>query len=105
MLDAIDATGDGMASVIDLRLNEMSYWLTVVATILPLTFVTGFFGMTFEWMIGQVDTQHAFWLLGVGTSLAAALVAWRTVLRRSPIQDEGEGEGAARLSPKPPRSR
>jgi magnesium transporter len=106
LLDAIDATGDGMASVIDLRLNEMSYWLTVVATIfLPLTFVTGFFGMNFEWMIGQIDTQLAFWLLGVGTSLAAALVAWRTVLRRSPIQDEGEGEGAARLSPEPSRSR
>ena len=106
LLDAIDATGDGMASVIDLRLNEMSYRLTVVATIfLPLTFVTGFFGMNFEWMIGQVDTQLAFWLLGVGTSLAAALVAWRSVLRRSPIQDEGEDEGAARLSPKPPPSR
>ncbi len=105
MLDAIDATGDGMASVIDLRLNEMSYWLTVVATIfLPLTFVTGFFGMNFE-MIGLIDTQLAFWLLGVGTSMAAALVAWLTVLRRSPIQDEGEGEGAARLSPEPSRSR
>ena len=92
LLDAIDATGDGMASVIDLRLNEMSYWLTVVATIfLPLTFVTGFFGMNFDWMIGQIDTQLAFWLLGVGTSLAAALIAWLTVLRRSPIQDEGEG--------------
>lgn len=106
LLDAIDATADGMASVIDLRLNEMSYLLTVVATIfLPLTFVTGFFGMNFEWMIGQVDTQLAFWLLGVGTSLAAALVAWRSVLSRSPIQDEGEGESAARLSPKTPRSR
>jgi len=106
LLDAIDATGDGMASVIDLRLNEMSYWLTVVATIfLPLTFVTGFFGMNFDWMIGQIDTQLAFWLLGVGTSLAAAVVALRTVLRRSPIQDEGEGEGAVRLSPEPSRSR
>jgi magnesium transporter len=106
LLDAVDATGDGMASVIDLRLNEMSYLLTVVATIfLPLTFLVGFFGMNFDWMIGEIDTQLAFWLLGVGTSLAAALVAWRTVLRRSPIQDEEEGEGAARLSPEPSRSR
>jgi magnesium transporter len=106
LLDAIDATADGMASVIDLRLNEMSYLLTVVATIfLPLTFVTGFFGMNFEWMIGQIDTQLAFWLLGVGTSVAAALFAGRSVLRRSPIQDEAEGEGAARLSPEPSRSR
>ena len=106
LLDAIDATGDGLANVIDLRLNEMSYRLTVVATIfLPLTFITGFFGMNFDWMVGEVDTALAFWVLGVGTILAAALVAWRSVVRRSPIQDEGEGEGAARLSPKPPRSR
>jgi magnesium transporter len=94
LLDAIDATGDSMASVIDLRLNEMSYWLTVVATIfLPLTFITGFFGMNFEWMIGQVDTALAFWLLGAGTTLGGALIAWRTVMRRSPIVEDGEAEG------------
>ena len=78
-----------MATVIDLRLNEMSYWLTVVATIfLPLTFVTGFFGMNFEWMVGEVDTALAFWVLGVGTILAAALTAWRAVVRRSPVEDD-----------------
>jgi magnesium transporter len=94
LLDAIDATGDSMANVIDLRLNEMSYLLTVVATIfLPLTFITGFFGMNFEWMIGQVDTALAFWLLGVGTTLGGALIAWRTVMRRSPIVEDGEAEG------------
>jgi magnesium transporter len=94
LLDAIDATGDSMANVIDLRLNEMSYLLTVVATIfLPLTFITGFFGMNFEWMIGQVDTALAFWLLGAGTTLGGALIAWRTVMRRSPIVEDGEAEG------------
>ena len=89
LLDSIDATADGMATVIDLRLNEMSYWLTVVATIfLPLTFVTGFFGMNFEWMVGEVDTALAFWVLGVGTILAAAVTAWRAVVRRSPVEDD-----------------
>jgi magnesium transporter len=95
LLDAIDATGNGMASVIDLRLNQMSYLLTAVATVfLPLTFLVGFFGMNFEWMIGEIDTQLAFWLLGVGTSLAAALIAWRTVVRRSPIQIEDDSSAA-----------
>jgi magnesium transporter len=106
LLEAIDATGNSMASVIDVRLNEMSHLLTVVATIfLPLTFITGFFGMNFEWMIGEIDTSLAFWLLGVGTTLGAALTGWRTVRRGSPIQDEGEGEGTPRHSPEPSRSR
>jgi magnesium transporter len=106
LLDSIDATGDGIATVIDLRLNEMSYWLTVVATIfLPLTFVTGFFGMNFEWMIGEVDTALAFWVLGVGTILAAALTAWRAVVRRSPVEDDDlEAGGPSRRLPEPPRS-
>ena len=61
LVDAIDAAADAMARLIDLRLNETSYWLTVVATIfLPLTFITGFFGMNFDWMVGQIDTQWAF---------------------------------------------
>ena len=51
LVDAIDAASNALATLIDLRLNETSYWLTVVATIfLPLTFITGFFGMNFDWM-------------------------------------------------------
>ena len=57
-----------------MRLNETSHWLTVVATIfLPLTFITGFFGMNFGWMVGEIDTHLAFWLLGVGTPSRAWL--------------------------------
>ena len=62
-----------MAKLIDLRLNETIYWLTVVATIfLPLTFVTGFFGMNFGWMVDRIDSFLAFLLLGIGASVAGA---------------------------------
>ena len=62
-----------MAKLIDLRLNETIYWLTVVATIfLPLTFVTGFFGMNFGWMVDHIDTPLAFVLLGIGTPVLGA---------------------------------
>jgi CorA-like Mg2+ transporter protein len=39
--------------------------LSFVATIfVPLTFVTGFFGMSFCWLTDQTDSPIAFWLLG-----------------------------------------
>ena len=91
LIDAIDAAADSMATLIDLRLNETSYWLTVVATIfLPLTFITGFFGMNFEWMVGQVDTALAFWLLGVGTLVVGVLLISQLVMRGSPVEEDGD---------------
>jgi magnesium transporter len=91
LVGAIDAAADAMATLIDLRLNETTYWLTVVATIfLPLTFITGFFGMNFEWMIGQIDTQLAFWLLGVGSLFAGVALIWRLIMRGSPAEADDD---------------
>ena len=89
LVDAIDAAADTMARLIDLRLNETTYWLTVVATIfLPLTFITGFFGMNFGWMVDHVDTSLAFWLLGVGSLLVGVALIWQLVARGSPVEAE-----------------
>ena len=89
MANAINSTSDTMATLVDLRLNETSYWLTVVATIfLPLTFVTGFFGMNFSWMTGQIDTGLAFLLLGVGACVASAPAVWRFLVRVLPVEAE-----------------
>jgi magnesium transporter len=100
LVDAIDAAADAMATLIDLRLNETSYWLTVVATIfLPLTFITGFFGMNFEWMVGEIDTQPAFWLLGVGSLVVGVALIWALVVRGSPVQPERDLADAPHRSP------
>jgi magnesium transporter len=98
LVEAIDAAAESMATLINLRLNETSYWLTVVATVfLPLTFITGFFGMNFEWMVGQIDTQLAFWLLGVGTLVVGVALIGRLVVRGSPVQaDDDTADGARR---------
>jgi magnesium transporter len=102
LVDAIDAAANALAALIDLRLNETSYWLTVVATIfLPLTFITGFFGMNFDWMVGQIDTQSAFWLLGLGTPVVGVLLILRLVVRGSPVQaDAVSGESNAERLPR-----
>jgi magnesium transporter len=88
LITGVDATGDAVAKLIDLRVNETIYWLTVVATIfLPLTFITGFFGMNFGWMVGEIDTPLAFVLLGIGVPvLAVALTVFLVIRRGTPVE-------------------
>jgi magnesium transporter len=90
LVDGIDAAADSMAKLIDLRMNETMYWLTVVATIfLPLTFLTGFFGMNFGWLVGRIDTEAAFLILGVGGCAVGAVLIWAAVRRRAtPVQPD-----------------
>jgi magnesium transporter len=89
LLTSIDAAANAMGMVLDLQLNERAYVLSVVATIfVPLTFVTGFFGMNFGWMVDQVDTPVAFWLLGFGIPIATAALLWRLLVRPFLIGDQ-----------------
>jgi magnesium transporter len=78
-IDDLDAVRDLAASALDLHLsvsgaqqNEVSKQLTIIATIfLPLTFVTGFFGQNFSWLIDHINGERPFWLLGVGGEVVA----------------------------------
>jgi magnesium transporter len=90
LVDGIDAAADSMAQLMSLRMNETMYWLTVVATIfLPLTFLTGFFGMNFGWMVERIDTEMAFLVLGIGGSAVATALIWLAVRRRgTPVQPD-----------------
>lgn len=81
--DLIDSYRDLLAGAMDAylstvanRQNEVMKHLTLVATIfLPLSFLTGFFGMNFAWMITHVlNTLLGFLLLAVGGSLVSVTV-------------------------------
>jgi magnesium transporter len=77
--------------LLDLQLNERAYVVSVVATIfVPLTFVTGFFGMNFGWMVDHIDSPIAFWLLGIAIPIATAALAWRLFVRQFLMGDDPE---------------
>jgi magnesium transporter len=83
LLVSIDAGVNTLGMLLDLQLNERAYLLSVLATIfVPLTFITGFFGMNFGWMVDQIGTQLAFWLLALVLPIATGVLAWLLVVRR-----------------------
>jgi magnesium transporter len=89
LVGSIDAAADAMAMLLDLQLNERAYVVSVVATIfVPLTFVTGFFGMNFGWMIDRIGSPLAFWLLGMAVPIATAALSWRFLLRGLLVGDD-----------------
>lgn len=72
---------DAYLSTASNRLNVTTKQLTVIATIfLPLSFLTGFFGQNFDWMVGEVSSWQAFVLFGIG--LEVLLVIGLVVLFR-----------------------
>ena len=59
---------------VGVRQNATIEQLTILATVfLPLTFVTGFFGQNFAWLVGRIHGVGAFLVYGIG-GLAVPLV-------------------------------
>jgi magnesium transporter len=65
------------------RLADVTKRLAVIATIfLPLTFITGFFGQNFGWLVDAVGGELEFWVLGVGLQLASITLLLALFRRR-----------------------
>ena len=72
--DLLTGAMDVYLSTVSNRLNSVMKQLTLIATIfLPLTWLTGFFGQNFGFMVRGVGGEWAFWILGLGLELAAVV--------------------------------
>jgi magnesium transporter len=81
--DLLTGAMDVYLSTVSNRLNVVMKQLTIIATIfLPLTFVTGFFGQNFAYLVQGIDSATAFWAYGMG-GLVLAVVGLMLWFKRS----------------------
>jgi magnesium transporter len=70
--DLLTSTMDVYLSTVSNRLNTTTKALTVIASLfLPLTFLTGFYGMNFAYLTTVLETPTVAFALGIGTMLIA----------------------------------
>lgn len=87
--DLLSGSMDAYLSIASNRLNAVMKQLTIIATVfLPLSFLTGFFGQNFGWMIARVGSFPAFAGFGVGTELLAAALLFWLFRRRGWLRDD-----------------
>ncbi len=90
MSDLVDGYRDLLSGVMDThlstvsnRLNVVMKQLTIIATVfLPLSFLTGFFGQNFGYLVTHLTGPVPFYVLGIGLELVSAAVLLYLFRRR-----------------------
>ncbi len=80
--EEIDSARDLVNSALEIHLgltgnqqNEVAKQLTIIATIfLPLTYLTGFFGQNFSFLVNHISRPTDFFLYGIALELVALVV-------------------------------
>jgi magnesium transporter len=82
--DLLSSTTDLYLSTVSNRQNEVMKQLAIVGTIfLPLSFITGFFGMNFSWLVNTgITSTWSFFVLGLGSMVVTCLVLVRFFKQR-----------------------
>jgi magnesium transporter len=79
---------------VSLRQNTTIEQLTILATVfLPLTFITGFFGQNFAWLIRHISSDTAFVVYGLGGMLVPLILLFLWLRRNRAKADPGAVAG------------
>ena len=71
--DLLSGVMDTHLSTVSNRLNVVMKQLTIIATVfLPLSFLTGFFGQNFAWLVNHITGVWPFFVFGIGVEVLAA---------------------------------
>jgi magnesium transporter len=95
--DLVDSYRDLMSGALDThlstvsnRLNVVMKQLTIIATVfLPLSFLTGFFGQNFGWMVARLNTLPVFLIVGIGLQVATVALLVYLFRRRGWLSSDG----------------
>jgi magnesium transporter len=72
--DLLSGVMDTHLSTVSNRLNVVMKQLTIIATVfLPLSFLTGFFGQNFSFLVAHITGRWPFYAFGVGLELVSAM--------------------------------
>ncbi len=72
--DLLSGSLDAYMSMVSNRMNQQMKQLTIIATIfLPLSYLTGFFGQNFAWLVTRIGSLPAFLGIGIGTEVLAVI--------------------------------
>jgi len=81
--DLLSNAMDAYLSIVSNKLNEVMKQLTIIATIfLPLSFLTGFFGQNFAWLVAHLGGLPVFLIVGIGSELVAVASLYWLFRRR-----------------------
>jgi len=71
--DLLSGVMDTHLSTVSNRLNVVMKQLTIIATVfLPLSFLTGFFGQNFSFLVAHITGRVPFYVLAIGLEVVAA---------------------------------
>jgi magnesium transporter len=89
VLEANMAVISAEQAKVSVQQNATIEQLTILATVfLPLTFVTGFFGQNFGWLVGHIHSEVAFIVLGIGGLVIPLVLLYGWLKFKRPSQPE-----------------